>query len=148
LQRTDEYGGVFENRIRLLVEITKAVRDAWPAEKPLLVRVSADEWVEGGWNSHDTVKLAHILRDLGVDMLDVSSAGNTASQKITVGPGYQVPFSKAVKQNVPNLPSGTVGMISEPEQAETILKNSTHFSFDFHHVPSLTVDSQTMLTQF
>lgn len=122
-QRTDEYGGSFENRIRLLLEVTKAVRTAWPAHKPLFVRVSASEWVEGGWNSDDTVKLAPLLRDLGVDLLDVSSGGNSASQKIPAGPGYQVPFSRAVKQNVANLPTGSVGMISEPQQAETILKN-------------------------
>lgn len=122
LQRTDEYGGSFENRIRLLVEITQAVRAAWPSHKPLLVRVSATEWSEGGWGNDDTLKLAPILRDLGADLIDVSSGGNWSEQKIAVGPGYQVPFSKAIKEKYPDIVTGSVGIITEPHQAESILQ--------------------------
>ncbi|MPY65295.1 NADH:flavin oxidoreductase/NADH oxidase [Deinococcus sp. SDU3-2] len=121
--RTDEYGGSFENRIRLLLEVVRAVRSAWPMHLPLFVRVSATDWAEGGWDLDQTVQLASLLRFEGVDVLDVSSGGLTTAQRITVGPLYQVPFAARVRAEVPELLTMAVGMIETPEQAEGILQN-------------------------
>lgn len=121
--RTDEYGGSFENRTRLLVEIVDAVRASWPEDKPLLVRLSATDWApEGqqGWDVEQTAQISRLLVDHGVDLVDVSSAGAIAEQEIEVGPGYQVPFAAEVRR-VSGLPTGAVGLITEPEQAETVL---------------------------
>ena len=98
-QRTDSYGGSFDNRVRLCLELTQAVRQAWPAHKPLAIRLTSTEWVPNGWNVDDTVQLARLLAP-HVDLIDCSSGGNTASQQIVVGPGFQVPFAAAVKQAV------------------------------------------------
>lgn len=120
-QRRDQYGGCFENRIRLLLQVTAAVRKAWPQELPLFVRLSATDWVEDGWNPDETVELARRLKDLGVDLIDVSSGGTAANAEIPVGPGYQTEFAERVKKEA-GIASGTVGMITEPVQAEHILR--------------------------
>ena len=98
--RTDQYGGSFENRTRFLREIVQAVRHVWPERLPLFVRISATDWIEGGWNENDSVELARVLTDLGVDLIDCSSGGNSPDAVISVGPGYQVssPGRSARKQ--------------------------------------------------
>jgi len=120
-QRQDEYGGSFENRIRLTLEVTEAVRAVWPQELPLFVRVSATDWVEDGWNPDETVELAKRLKTLGVDLVDVSSGGTAANAEIPVGPGYQTAFAGRVREES-GIATGTVGMITEPYQADTILR--------------------------
>ena len=120
-QRRDQYGGSFENRIRLVLQVTKAVRDIWPEELPLFVRVSATDWVEDGWNPDETVELALRLKALGVDLVDVSSGGTAANAEIPVGPGYQTRFAERVRKEA-GIATGTVGMITEPAQAEHILR--------------------------
>jgi 2,4-dienoyl-CoA reductase-like NADH-dependent reductase (Old Yellow Enzyme family) len=120
-QRTDEYGGSFENRIRLLIEITETVRDAWPVENPLFVRISATDWTPGGWTGEDSVKLAAILKDKGTDLVDCSTGGNVAGAKIPVGPGYQVQFAESIRTETGML-TGAVGMITEPKQADDIIQ--------------------------
>jgi len=119
-QRTDGYGGSFENRIKLLLEIIEAIQSVWPAQLPLFVRISATDWHPGGWNEQDSVRLGIILKEKGVDLIDCSSGGNAAGVKIPVGPGYQVCFSAQVKKETGIL-TGAVGMITSAEQAETIL---------------------------
>lgn len=121
-QRTDEYGGSFENRIRLLLEIIDSVKTAWPDELPLFVRISATDWAEGGWNPDESVQLAHILKERGVDLLDVSSGGLAEHQHISVGPAYQLPFASRIRKETGIL-TGTVGLITNAIQAETILVN-------------------------
>lgn len=118
--RTDEYGGSFENRIRLVLEVTDAIRSIWPVHLPLFVRLSATDWFDGGWNVEETVKLSAILKDKGVDLIDCSSGGNIAKQKIELGPGYQVPFAEAVKST--GILTGAVGLITTAQQAESILE--------------------------
>jgi 2,4-dienoyl-CoA reductase-like NADH-dependent reductase (Old Yellow Enzyme family) len=118
--RTDTYGGSFENRTRLIVEVVDAVRSAWPADKPLLVRLSATDWVEGGWTVEESCELSAVLKEHGVDLVDVSSGGLDARQEITVGPGYQVPFSHDVRAKA-GVATGAVGLITDPAQAQQIL---------------------------
>ncbi|WP_343724724.1 NADH:flavin oxidoreductase/NADH oxidase [Herbaspirillum huttiense] len=120
-KRTDQYGGSFENRIRFLLETVQATRAVWPAELPLLVRLSATDWTEGGWNADDTVALSARLRDMGVDLVDVSTGGNLPSAAIPVGPGYQTGFAARVKSET-GIATGTVGMITEAIQAEHVLR--------------------------
>ena len=120
-KRTDKYGGSLENRIRLPLEIFAAVREAWPSTKPLGVRVSAVEWIEGGITIEDTIAFAKGLKQLGCDFMDVSSGGNAYNQKIEIKAGYQVPFAEAVRQAVPGMPVMAVGLITEPEHAEAIV---------------------------
>lgn len=119
-QRTDQYGGSFENRIRLLLEIVEAVRVVWPADYPLFVRLSATDWTEGGWTPDETVKLAAILKGKEVDLIDCSSGGNVATASIPLKPGYQVPFAAAVKKT--GILTGAVGLITTAQQAEDILQ--------------------------
>jgi len=119
--RTDEYGGSFENRIRLLLEIVNSVKEAWPAENPLFVRISATEWTEGGWTGDDSVALSKILKDKGIDLVDCSSGGNVATAKIPLKPGYQVEFAEKVKSEAGIL-TGAVGLITTPEQANDIIQ--------------------------
>ena len=119
--RTDEYGGSFENRVRLTLEVSRAVRDAFPSHLPVLVRVSASDWAAGGWTPDETVELARLLMEIGIDVLDVSSGGLTADQKIEVGPGYQLPFAERVKRET-GMVTMAVGMITNPQQAETLLE--------------------------
>ena len=121
-QRTDNYGGSFENRIRFLLELVSTVQEEWPAENPLLVRLSATDWAEGGWTAEETVELSAILKDKGVDLIDVSSGGLAIQQQIPVFPGYQVQFAEAVKQQTGIL-TGAVGLITSAEQAEGILQD-------------------------
>lgn len=121
-QRTDEYGGSFENRIRFLLEIVAAVQTVWPVNLPVFVRISASEWVEGGWTIEDSVQLARILKTKAIDLVDCSSGGNAPAAKIPAGPGYQVPFAAAIKQQAV-IPTGAVGIITNAEQAEAILQN-------------------------
>lgn len=120
-QRTDQYGGSFDNRIRFLLETVVAVRKVWPDELPLFVRLSATDWTEGGWNADETVALSRQLHGLGVDLIDVSSGGNVATATIPVGPGYQTAFAARVKQEA-NIASGAVGMITDAIQAEHVLR--------------------------
>ncbi|PWH05270.1 oxidoreductase [Brachybacterium endophyticum] len=117
--RTDQYGGSAENRARLLLRIVDAVRAELPEGMPLLVRLSATDWAEGGVQIEDTVQLAGWLREHGVDMVDISSGGNSPDALIPVGPGYQTPLATAVKQGA-GIPVSAVGMIDEPRQAEQI----------------------------
>jgi 2,4-dienoyl-CoA reductase-like NADH-dependent reductase (Old Yellow Enzyme family) len=119
--RGDPYGGSFENRTRFLAEIVDSVRASWPADKPLFIRFSASEWLDGGWTAGDTATLAGRLRDRGVDLVDVSSGGVVAPvDRIPLGPGYQVPFARQIRL-ASGMPTGAVGLISEPEQAEEVL---------------------------
>lgn len=120
-QRTDEYGGSFENRIRLVAEVIEAIRKVWPENYPLFVRISATDWVEGGWHIDDSVKLAGVLKTKDVDLIDCSGGGNVPHAKIPVAPGYQVPFAEQIKKETGIL-TAAVGLITDPEQAETILK--------------------------
>ncbi|MBE1159763.1 NADH:flavin oxidoreductase/NADH oxidase [Dyella acidiphila] len=119
-QRTDAYGGSFENRTRLLREVIVAVREVWPAELPLWLRISATDWSEGGWDIDESVRLAGELQALGVDLVDVSSGGLVPHVKIPVGPGYQVPFAARIRQET-GMATGAVGLITEPAQADGII---------------------------
>ncbi len=119
-QRRDEYGGSFENRIRLPLEAARAVREAWPSDKPVLYRVSATEWAEGGWDLAQSIELARRLKALGIDMIDCSSGGNIAHAQIPLSPGYQVPFAAAIRREAA-IPTLAVGLITEPVQAEQIV---------------------------
>jgi 2,4-dienoyl-CoA reductase-like NADH-dependent reductase (Old Yellow Enzyme family) len=119
-QRTDEYGGSFENRTRLLLRVAAEVRKAMPAELPLAVRLSCTDWTEGGWSIEDCVRLAPLLREAGVDIIDCSSGGAVPGAKIPIGPGYQTEFAAAIRQRA-KMPTIAVGMITDPRQAETIL---------------------------
>jgi 2,4-dienoyl-CoA reductase-like NADH-dependent reductase (Old Yellow Enzyme family) len=119
-QRSDAYGGSLENRLRFPLEVFDAVRAAFPAELPVWVRVSASDWVEGGWDVASTVALGQALKARGCAALHVSSGGVSPKQAITLGPGYQVHFAQQVKEAV-GLPTIAVGLITEPEQAEAIV---------------------------
>ncbi|MFL5811154.1 MAG: NADPH dehydrogenase NamA [Flavisolibacter sp.] len=116
--RDDKYGGSFENRIRLLLQVVEEIRSAW--ELPLFVRISATDWVKGGWTENDSVELAKILKEKQVDVIDCSSGGNSPSQKIPVGPLYQVPFAEKIKKETGIL-TGAVGIITTAHEAEQIL---------------------------
>ena len=118
-QRTDEYGGSLENRMRLVLEVAEAVRPVWPEHKPLLARLSVSAWAEGGWPVEDSVVLSRALKARGVDAIDCSSGG-FAEAKIQSGPGYQVPFSRAVKQGA-DIPTMAVGLLGDALEAEQIL---------------------------
>jgi 2,4-dienoyl-CoA reductase-like NADH-dependent reductase (Old Yellow Enzyme family) len=119
-KRTDEYGGSFENRTRLLQQVIEAVKSVWPDDNPLFVRISATDWTEGGWAIEESIMLAYLLKDIGVDLIDCSSGGNIYNAKIPVGPGYQVPFSEEVRKT--GIFTGTVGFITNATQAESILQ--------------------------
>ncbi len=120
-QRRDEYGGSFENRVRFLLEVTEAVRGAWPETLPLFVRISASDWVAGGWTIDDSVKLARLLKPRGVDLVDCSSGGLVPYAKIETGPGYQVPFADRIRREA-GVRTGAVGMIADPLQADLIIR--------------------------
>jgi 2,4-dienoyl-CoA reductase-like NADH-dependent reductase (Old Yellow Enzyme family) len=119
-QRTDAYGGSFENRTRVLREIVAAVRGSWPEGAPLFVRISATDWIDGGWDIEQSVELARQLKQLGVDLIDCSSGGNTEHAKMPVGAGYQTPFAEQIRGEA-NILTGAVGMITSPIQAEHIM---------------------------
>jgi 2,4-dienoyl-CoA reductase-like NADH-dependent reductase (Old Yellow Enzyme family) len=118
--RTDEYGGAFENRIRFALETIEAVRAAWPQELPLWLRISATDWVKGGWSIEDSIALARRAKPMGVDLIDCSSGGASLEQKIPMAPGYQVPFAERIRAEA-GIPTGAVGLITNPEQAEHII---------------------------
>jgi len=118
--RTDEFGGSYENRTRLLSDVVRNVRRVLPDSMPLFVRLSATDWVQGGWSLDDTANLVPVLEGLGVDFVSVSSAGNDSRQDIPVGPGYQLPLARAVKERA-RVPVGAAGLIVSPAQAETVL---------------------------
>lgn len=118
-KRTDEYGGSFENRTRLLIEVTKAIRTVWPEDYPLFVRISSTEWTEGGWTPEESAMLAPLLKQAGADLIDCSSGGNIYDAKIPAGPGYQVPFAEIVRKT--GIMTAAVGLITEAAQAEEIL---------------------------
>jgi 2,4-dienoyl-CoA reductase-like NADH-dependent reductase (Old Yellow Enzyme family) len=119
-RRTDEHGGSLENRIRLALEVSRAVRDAWPKAKPVFYRISASDWFEGGWDLEQSIELSKRLKAAGIDLIDVSSGGNVAEQKIVLGPGYQVHFSEAIRREA-EIPTAAVGLISDAVQAEDIV---------------------------
>ncbi|MDB4926821.1 NADH:flavin oxidoreductase/NADH oxidase [Mucilaginibacter sp.] len=118
-KRTDEYGGSFENRIRLLLEVVETVQEVWPATNPLFVRISSTDWIEGGWTGEDSVALAKVLKDTGVDLIDCSSGGN-ALVPIPLKPGYQVEFAEAIRKT--GILTGAVGLITESKQANDIIQ--------------------------
>jgi len=118
--RKDEYGGTFDNRVRFALEVAKAIREVWPTELPLLFRVSATDWVEGGWSLEQTIELSKGLKSAGVDLVDASSGGAVPHAKVPVGPGYQVVFAEAIRKQAA-MATGAVGMITDPAQADTIL---------------------------
>ena len=120
--RTDQYGGSFENRIRLLLEVGAATRQVWPDALPLIVRLSVTDWTDGGWNADESVQLAAMLKVRGVDLLDCSTGGNVPQAPIPVGPGYQVQFAERIKQET-GLLTGAVGLITTAAEAEAILEN-------------------------
>jgi 2,4-dienoyl-CoA reductase-like NADH-dependent reductase (Old Yellow Enzyme family) len=119
-QRSDAYGGGFDNRARLLSQVVDAVRAVWPAELPLFVRISATDWAEGGWNIDEAVTLGGILRTHGVDLVDVSSGGLVPHAKIPVGPGFQAPFAARIRAEGA-IPTAAVGMITDPHQANALI---------------------------
>jgi len=123
-KRTDHYGGTIENRARFLFEIIEKVKAVWPSDLPIAVRISATDWTEDGWTISDSVWLSKELLKKGIDVIDVSSGGMVPNAKITVGSGYQLPFASTIKREVKDqLLVGTVGMITNAHQAETILTN-------------------------
>ena len=119
-RRDDAYGGDLEGRIRLVLEVVEAVRGVWPAELPLLVRISATDWAEGGWDLEQSVELARRLGPLGVDLIDCSSGGLVPGVRIPVEPGYQVPFAERIRREA-EIATGAVGLITEPRQADAIV---------------------------
>ena len=119
-RRADAWGGSLENRIRLPVAVARAVRETWPADKPVFYRVSASDWAEGGWDLGQAIELCRKLKDAGIDLVDCSSGGNISTQKIALGPGYQVPFAEAIRREA-GIPTAAVGLISDAVQAEEIV---------------------------
>ncbi|KAJ2356866.1 hypothetical protein GGF43_001803 [Coemansia sp. RSA 2618] len=129
-QRSDRYGGSFDNRIRFLVETVRRVRGVWPKEKPLFVRLSVTDWVSpsdeiptGGWTEEESIELSRVLLQEGVDLVDCSTSGSSPRQQIPLAPGYQVPFATAIKHEVPGLLSGAVGLIADAKQANDIVES-------------------------
>lgn len=121
-QRTDDYGGSFDNRIRFLMETVRAVQGVWPESLPLTVRISGTDWVEGGWGIEDSVELAKRLKSTGIDLIDCSSSGNAVAAKLPLGPGYQVPISEAVR-NQAGIATAAVGLITEAKHADEIIRS-------------------------
>ena len=119
-ERADEYGGTFANRVRFTLEMARSVRAVWPERLPLLVRVSATDWVDGGWTLDETVELASLLKKEGVDLIDCSSGGLVPHANITIGPGYQVPFAERIRREA-GIATGAVGMITTATQADAIV---------------------------
>lgn len=121
-QRTDEYGGSLENRMRFLLRVVDAVRGAWPEERPLFVRLSCTDWAPGGITIDETVEVARALKSSGVDLVDCSSGGNAARPEVPLGPGYQTPFAERIRREV-GIRTGAVGLITDPAQAAEIIHN-------------------------
>jgi 2,4-dienoyl-CoA reductase-like NADH-dependent reductase (Old Yellow Enzyme family) len=120
-RRIDRYGGAFEDRIRFLLETTRAVRAVWPDRLPLTVRLSCSDWTEGGWTIEESVELARQLKAAGVDLIDCSSGGGVAVAKIPVGAGYQVPFAERIRREA-GIATAAVGLITDPAQADQIVR--------------------------
>lgn len=121
-QRRDDYGGSFENRIRFLLETIKAVRSVIPDAMPLFVRISASDWVDDGWSIEQSIELSRLMKELGVDLVDVSSGGNLHNAPIKAVPGFQVPFAKAIREGA-SIPTSAVGLITEAKQADEIISS-------------------------
>jgi 2,4-dienoyl-CoA reductase-like NADH-dependent reductase (Old Yellow Enzyme family) len=121
-KRTDEYGGSFENRIRLLLQVVDTIRQVWPEDYPLFVRISATDWVDGGWTVEDSIALANVLKNKGVDLMDCSTGGNIPGVKIPIGPMYQLEFATQIKKAT-GMRTGAVGIITKPLEAEMIIAN-------------------------
>lgn len=119
--RTDEYGGSLENRARLLLEVADSIRGVWPRERPLFVRISATDWTEGGFDLEQSIRVAALLREHGIDLIDASSGGNVAGAAIPMGPGYQTKFAEAIRAQAGIL-TGAVGMITDPAQADHVIR--------------------------
>ncbi|MCX5906627.1 MAG: NADH:flavin oxidoreductase/NADH oxidase [Deltaproteobacteria bacterium] len=119
-QRNDEYGGPLENRVRFPLEVARAVRENWPGDLPLFVRISCTDWVDGGWDLPQSIELSRRLKEIGVDLIDCSSGGLVPYAKIPLAPGYQAPFAAEIRSQV-GIATGAVGLITEPGQAEQIL---------------------------
>lgn len=122
--RDDEYGGSLENRMRYPLSVIESVREVWPEDRPLLLRISASDWVDGGWEVESSIELVRRAGELGVDLVDVSSAGLDPRQNIAVGPGYQVPFAEQIRRGT-GVPTGAVGLITEPKQAEDVVASGS-----------------------
>jgi 2,4-dienoyl-CoA reductase-like NADH-dependent reductase (Old Yellow Enzyme family) len=120
--RKDEYGGSFENRIRMLLEVTAAVRADWPENLPLFVRISSTDWADGGWDLEQSIELSRRLKTLGVDLIDCSSGGLVPHVKIPLGPGYQTHFAERIREEA-GIPTGAVGLITSPQQADHIVRS-------------------------
>lgn len=120
--RTDQYGGSLENRMRFVLEVSAAVREAWPQSLPVFVRISATDWKEGGWDLTQSIVLAREAKRIGIDLIDVSTGGAAPDATVPVAPGYQVPFARAIRE-LTGIATGAVGLITEPQQAEAILAN-------------------------
>lgn len=118
--RADDFGSSLKNRMRFPLRVAKAVREIWPQELPLFVRISATDWSPGGWDLPQSIRFCAELRDLGVDLIDCSSGGNVAAAKIPLLPGYQVPFAEAIRREA-GIATGAVGLITEPEHADEII---------------------------
>lgn len=121
-RREDRWGGSFENRSRLVREVVAAVRAAWPERLPLVVRISATDWVASGWDVPEAVELARRLRELGVDLVDCSSGGLAASAAVPAGPGYQTAFAERIRREA-GVATGAVGVITTPEQADHVIRS-------------------------
>ena len=121
-QRDDEYGGTFDNRVRFTLETVRAIRGVWPENRPLSVRLSCTDWVDGGWTINECVELARRLKGEGVDLIDCSSGGGSPKQVIPVGAGFQVPFAEAIRQEA-GIATAAVGMITQAMQADEIIRN-------------------------
>lgn len=120
-KRTDEYGGDLKNRMRFALEVANAVRGVWPDDLPVFVRISATDWIEGGWDCPQSIELARELKKIGIDLIDTSSGGILPGAKIPAGPGYQVEFAEKIRTQA-RIMTGAVGLITAAEQAETILR--------------------------
>lgn len=118
--RSDDYGGSFENRTRLPLAVAACVREIWPADRPVFVRISASDWAAGGWDLPQSIALAHELKRLGIDLIDCSSGGLVPHAKVPASPGYQVPFAQAIRSEV-SIATGAVGLIINPDDAEAII---------------------------
>ena len=119
--RTDQYGGSFDNRIRFCLEVVDAVREVWPERSPVWLRISATDWIPGGWDVPESVELARRVRERGVDLVDCSSGGLAMNQKIALGPGYQVPFAERIRREA-GIATGAVGLITDAKQADEIVR--------------------------
>lgn len=120
-QRQDTYGGSFQNRTRLLIEIVQAIRTQWPDNLPILVRLSATDWAPGGWDIEETIELCSILKTNGVDLIDVSSGGLVPTENIPIGPGYQTNFAANIRKKA-SIPTAAVGLITSAQQADHIIR--------------------------